>query len=295
MGHYRYHVEQSILDMAPEYVARHKLGRRHVFKGRFREYLPRHLGLRKLHQKAVLYVRGYLKRVAKAHLFLGKACFESELLVQKLGRKDGMSFFHRIRRGQVIILARVDYHACKCVYHPRKILVDNSPLHVDIPKQYPVKRVVQHNVQPLERAHGGDLGHAQTGAIIAEPYIPLLLFSGFVQGSPHQPEILLRRIGSAKPLRRRAERHVIKQALASCPNYGYHVGALFCSGDGLCDILINISRRHDDIKKRPLLIAEIRKKSLSVFNVLFDTVNGLLDKRLKSRPDLMLRPAGKLE
>ena len=64
-------IEEGILHMAAEDVARHKLRGGHVLQGSLGEDLPGHLGLRQLIEEAVLHIGIDLKGVAQAHLLLG--------------------------------------------------------------------------------------------------------------------------------------------------------------------------------------------------------------------------------
>ena len=155
------HVEQGVLHVAPEDVARHELGGRHVLEGRLGEDLPGHLGLSELVEEAVLPGGVDLEGVAQALLLLGEPGAQGELLVEELARQDRVGLLHRVRRGEIVVLARVDDDARKGVDPAGEALVDQRPLHVDIPEQDAVEGVVQHHVQPLQGAHGGDLRHAQ--------------------------------------------------------------------------------------------------------------------------------------
>ena len=98
--------------------------------------------------------------MAQALLLFGEPRAEGELLVEELARQDRVGLLHRIRRGQVVVLARVDDDAREGVDPAGKALVDQRPLHVDVPEQDAIEGVVEHHVQPLEGAHGGDLRHA---------------------------------------------------------------------------------------------------------------------------------------
>ena len=169
------HVEEGVLDVAPEDVARHELGGGHIFERRPGEDLPGHLGLGQLVEKAVLPGGVDLEGVAKAHLLLGQPRAEGELLVQKLAGQDRVGLLHRVRRGEIVVLARVDDDPGEGVDPAGEALVDQRPLHIDVPEQDAVEGVVEHHVQPFEGAHGGDLRHAQARAVVAEADVAVLL------------------------------------------------------------------------------------------------------------------------
>ena len=178
-----------------------------------------------------------------------------------------MRLFNRVGRGEVIILARVNYYARERVDNAREILVDYRALHVDVAEQYAVKRVVKHNVEPFKRAHRRYLGHTKTRTVVTEPNVALFLASDLVERFTHEPEILLRRVCSSKALRRSAIGNIIKKALTRRANYGDYIRALLRCGLRLGYILVGVSRRNDYIKIRTFLVAVLRQKIVALRNI----------------------------
>ena len=149
------HVEEGILDVAAEDVAGHELCRRHVLQRSLGENLAGHLGLCQFQQETVLEHRVHLEGVSESHLLLRQTGDEGQLLVDDIGGKHGMCSFDGIGCGQVVVLAGIDDDSCKSVDDPREELVNESPLHVDVPEEDTVEGVVEHHVESLERAHDG--------------------------------------------------------------------------------------------------------------------------------------------
>ena len=82
-----------------------------------------------------------------------------------------MPVLDRVRGGEVVVLARVDHDSRERDDPPRKMLVDQGSLHVDVAEKNPVHRVVEQKVQPLHRAQSGDLRHAKPRAVVREPNV----------------------------------------------------------------------------------------------------------------------------
>ena len=84
---------------------------------------------------------------------------------------------------------------------------------VDVAEEDPVQRVVDHHVEALDRAHRGDLRHAQARAEVRQAHVAAVLLRPLVERLAHDPEVLLRGERAAVALRRRAVGHVVEQAL----------------------------------------------------------------------------------
>ena len=79
-----HYVEQSILDVASEYISCHEFCRWHILKRSVRENLPCHLCLGQFKQESVLVHRIHLKSVAQTHLLFRKTGEKSQLLIDKV-------------------------------------------------------------------------------------------------------------------------------------------------------------------------------------------------------------------
>lgn len=55
-------------------------------------------------------------------------------IIDQIGSQNSMCFFDSVGSSQVVIFACVDNHSGKAVDHPRHKLVDQRPLHIDIPE-----------------------------------------------------------------------------------------------------------------------------------------------------------------
>ena len=241
-------VEQRVLDVATEDVARHELGGRHVFQRRVGEDLAGHLCLREFHEEAVFEHRVHLEGVTQAHLLFRQTGNLGQLLVDEVGGQHGMRGFHGVGGGQVVVLTRVDDDAREAVDDTAHILVDEGALHVDVAEQDAVEGVVQHDIEAFESAHDGDFGHAETRAVVAEADVAAYLLAHFVQGLTHDAEVLLRGEGAAKALGGGAVRHIVQEALACGADHGDDVGSLTGTGLGLHHILVDVTRGHNNIK-----------------------------------------------
>ncbi|KAF5059238.1 hypothetical protein DSECCO2_337980 [anaerobic digester metagenome] len=166
-----------------------------------------------------------------------------------------MGFFKGIGCGQIVVFSGVDDDAGIAVDHAGEVLVDHGPLHVDVPEQDAVQGIVEHDVQPFHGTHGGDFRHAQAGAVVAQAYVAAQLFPYFIQGSPHQAEVLLGGHGSAEAFRSGAVGHIVEQALTGGADDGDDVGALPGCRLGLDDILIDIARGYDQVQVGSGLVA----------------------------------------
>ena len=196
--------------------------------------------------------------------------------------------------GQVVILTGVDDDAGIAVDDAGEVLVNDGALHVDIAEQDAVQSVVQHDVQTLQSAHGGDFGHAQTGAVVAQTDIALLLTTHLVQSLTHQAEVLLGGIGTAEALGGGTVRHVVQQGLAGGTDHGDDVGTLLGAGLGLDDILIDITGGHDDVQVGAFLVAELIQECVAVSNVLVDASQGCVHIGLDSGADFGVGVSGDL-
>jgi hypothetical protein len=158
--------------------------------------------------------------------------------------------FHRVGGGQVVVFAGVDDDAGVGIDHAREELVDEGALHVDVAEDDAVHRVVEHHVQPLHGAHGGDLGHAQARAVVGQPDVAPELGAHLVQRGAHEAEVLLRGVGAAKAFGGGAIGHVVQQALAGGADHGHDVGALLGGGAGLHDVFKDVAGGHDEVQPR---------------------------------------------
>ena len=136
------------------------------------------------------------------------------------------------------------------VDHAREVLVDERPLRVDVAEEDAVQRIVEHHVEPLERAHRGDLRHAEAAAIVGQQHIPVDTLTDLIERGSHDPEVGLRRVGPAEALGRLTVRNEVEQRLAGAPNDGDDIGTLHRGRLALHGILEDVSRRDDDIEHR---------------------------------------------
>ena len=256
--------------MTAEDVAGHELGGRHVLQGRVGEDLAGHLCLRQLIQEGVLHGGIHLEGVAQTHLLLAHTGGLGEGLVDELGGQHGVGGGDGVVGGQVVILTGVDDNAGIAVDDTGEVLVDDGTLHVDIAEQDAVQSVVQHHVQTLQSAHGGDLGHAQAGAIVAQADVAVLLLAHLVQRSAHQAEVLLGGVGAAEALGGSAVRHVVQQGLAGGTDDSDDVGTLLGASLSLNDILVDVAGGHDDIQVGAFLVAPVAQVLVALGNVLVD-------------------------
>ena len=242
-----HHIEESVLDMAPEDIAGHELCRGHVFKRSLGEDLAGHLSLGELQQEAVLKHGIHLESVSESHLFLGKTGYESQLLVDDVGGQYGVGSLDCIGSGQVVVLSGIDDDSGKSVDHPGEELVYHRSLHVDVAEQDAVERIIEHHVKSLKCTHYGYLGHTQAGAVVAQADVASYLLSHLVQGLAHDSEILLCGIGAAEALGSGSVRHIVQQGLTGGADDGDDVGTLTCGGLGLHHVLVDVARSHDHI------------------------------------------------
>ena len=280
--------------MTPKDVARHELGGRHVLQGGLGEDLPGHLGLSELVEEAVLPRGVDLEGVAQALLLLGEPGAQGELLVEELAGQDRVGLLHRVRRGQVVVLARVDDDAREGVDPAGEALVDQRPLHVDVTEENAVEGVIEHHVQPLQGAHGGDLRHAEAGAVVAEADVAMLLRADLVESRPHEAEVLLGGVGAAEALGGGPVGHVIEEALARGADDRDHVRPLSGGGLGLDDVLVDVARGHDDVEVGPLLVAVLGQVLVPPGHILADALRAGFGCRLDGGLDLVEAVRGHL-
>ncbi len=194
--------------------------------------------------------------------------------------------------GQIVVLAGVDDDAGISVDNAGEELVHDGALHVDVAEQNAVQSVVQHDVQTLQSAHGGDLRHAQAGAVVAQPDIAVLLLAHLIQRGAHQTEVLLGGVGAAEALGGGAVGHVVQQGLAGGADDGDDVGALLGTGLGLDNILIDITGGHDDIQVGALLVAEAAQILVALGDVVVDALDGGIHIGLNGGADLAVAVGG---
>ena len=197
-----------------------------------------------------------------------------------------MGLLHRIGGGEIIVLAGVDDHAGVSVDGAGEVLVHQGALHVDVSEQDAIQGVVEHHVQALEGAHGGDLGHAQAGAVVAHPDVAAHLGPHLVHGLAHQAEVLLSGVGAAEALGGGPIGDVVQQRLAGGADDGDDVGALPGGGGRLGDVLIDVTGGHDQIDPGPLLVAVLGQEVLPALPAGGDLRHGLPDHRVQDRLDL---------
>ena len=147
-----------------------------------------------------------LERVAESDLPALEPGVEGEPLVDELRGEDGGRLLDGVGRRQVVVFARVDDDAGRRVDAAREVLVDEGPEGIDVAEDDAVERVVQHHVEPFERAHRRDLGHAEARAVVHEADVTADLRLEAVERRAHQPEVLLGREGAAEAARRGAVR-----------------------------------------------------------------------------------------
>ena len=203
-------------------------------------------------RNAVRQVRVDLEGVPEAELPVLEAGLLGEVLVEQLATRHRVRGLDRVGGGQVVVLAGVDDDPGAGVHLPAEPLVDEGPDRVDVAEQDPVHRVVEHHVQPLEPGQRGDLRHAQPGGVVGQPDVAAELLAGLVERGPHEPEVLLRRVGAGEALPGRALGHVVEQRLAGGADHRDHVGALAGGRLGLRDVLVDVAGRDDQVDPRPL-------------------------------------------
>ena len=249
-------VEQGVLYMALENVAGHVFGRRHVFQAGVGEHLAHQLRVRQLPQKTVLHLGVNLEGVAQAHLVGLETGQVGKLLVDQLRGQHRVCRLVSVGGGQVVVFAGVDDDAGVGIDHAREELVDEGALHVDVAKDDAVHRVVEHHVQPLHRAHGGDLGHAQARTVVGQADVAADLGAYFVQRGAHQAKVLLRGVGAAKAFGGGAIRHIVQQTLAGGTDHGDDVGALFCGRARLHHVFMDVAGGDDQVQPRRFALAQ---------------------------------------
>ncbi len=175
---------------------------------------------------------------------------QGEGLVDEVGADHRVALLEGVRGREVVVLAGVDDDAGAGVDQAAEVLVDERPLHVDVAEDDAVHGVVQHHVEALERAHGGDLRHAEAAGVVAEADVAAELLADLVEGGAHEAEVLLRRVGAAEALGGLAEGHVVEQALRRGADDGDHVGAGACGRLGLGGVLVDVAGGDDHVDVR---------------------------------------------
>ena len=99
--------------------------------------------------------------MAQTHLLLTHTGGLGEGFVQELGSQHRVSAGDSVVGGQIVVLTGVDDNAGITVDNTGEVLVNDGTLHIDVAEQDAVESIVQHNIQALQSAHSGDLGHAQ--------------------------------------------------------------------------------------------------------------------------------------
>src|SRR5674476_119152 len=161
-------VEHAVDDVAVEDVAWHVLGRRHVLERVAREELPDQLRIGDLVHDLIGFGRVDLEGVPEPDLPRFQVGAQCEGLVDEVGADDREALLEGVGGGEVVVLAGVDDDAGAGVDQTREVLVDERALHVDVTEDDAVHGVVEHHVEALQRAHGGDLGHAEATGVVAQ-------------------------------------------------------------------------------------------------------------------------------
>ena len=250
IGHHRNGVEQCILYLPAKDIAGHVLGGRHIFQRGIGEYLAYQLRVRQFPQEGVFLRRVDLERVAQTHQRDRHPRQRGKLLVDQLRGQNGMRGLVSIGGGEIIVLSGVDDDAGIGIDHPRKELIHKGALQVDVAEDDAVHRIVQHHIQPFQRAHRGDFGHAQPAAIIRQADVTAQLRAHLVQRGAHQAEVFLRGVSAAKAFRSGAIGHVIEQALPGRSDDRDDIGAGLGGVAGLGDVLIDIAGGDDEVEPR---------------------------------------------
>ena len=194
-----------------------------------------------------------LEGVPQAELPVLKARLLGEVLVEELAHSHGVRGLDGISRREVVVLARVDDDPGPRMHLTRKPLVHKGSDRVDVPKEDAVHRVVEHHVEPLEAGERRDLRHAETARVVGQADIAAEFLARLVEGSSHEPEVLLRGIGPGIALARRALGDEVEQALPGRTDDGDDVGTLARGLLGLRDVLVDVTSGDDEIDPGLLL------------------------------------------
>ena len=240
-------VEHAVDDVAVEDVAGHVLGRRHVLERVAGEQLPDQLGVGDLVDDLVGLGRVDLEGVPEPDLPGLQVGAQCEGLVDEVRADDREALLEGVGGGEVVVLAGVDDDAGAGVDEPREVLVDERALHVDVAEDDAVHGIVEHHVEALEGAHGGDLGHAEAAGVVAQADVAAELGADLVEGGAHEAEVLLRGVGAAEALGGLAVGHVVEQALRRGADHGDHVGAGARGGLGLSGVLVDVAGGDDHV------------------------------------------------
>src|SRR5665647_480959 len=238
-------VEHTVDDVALEDVTRHVLGGRHVLERIAGEELADELRIGDLVHDLVGRGRVDLEGMPETDLPGLKVGTQREGLVDEVGADDRVALLEGVGRGEVVVLAGVDDDAGAGVDQAAEVLVDEGALHVDVAEDDAIHAVVEHHVEALEGAHGGDLRHAEAARVVAEADVATELIADLVEGGAHEAEVLLRRVGAAEALGGLAEGHVVEQALRRRADDGDHVGAGASRGLGLRRVLVDVAGGDD--------------------------------------------------
>ena len=280
-------VEQSVLNVATENVTRHELGGRHVFQRSLREDFTQHLRLCQLIEETVLQHGVHLKGVAQALLLLGQTGQQSQLLVDEVGCQHRVCLLVGIGSGEIVVLASVDDNTCEAIDNAAEILVNQRALHVDVAEKNAVEGIVQHHIQALQGAHGGNLGHTQTGAIVTQADVAAYLLAHLVKRLAHDAEILLSGESAAEALGRSAIRHIVQQTLTRGADNGDDVSTLTGTGLSLHHILIDITSGNNDIQVGLAALANRGDILFTAFATATDTGDVFINKGCQGSLDLL--------
>ena len=192
-----------------------------------------------------------------------------------------MSLLVGVSGGKIVILTSVDDNAGKAIDDTAEVLVNQRALHIDVAEQDSVQCIVEHHIQSFQGTHGGNLGHAETGAVVAEADVTTNLFAHFVQRLAHDAEVLLCGKGAAEAFGGGAIWHIVQQALTRGANDGDDVSTL--AGTGLClhHILIDIACGDDDVQIGLATLADSGDILLTALATATDTGDISVDIRLK--------------
>src|SRR5665647_2006199 len=240
-------VEHAVDDVAVEDVARHVLGGRHVLERVAREELPDQLRIGDLVHDLVGFGRIDLEGVPEPDLPRLQIGAQREGLVDEVGADHREALLEGVGGGEVVVLPGVDDDAGTGVDQTREVLVDERALHVDVAEDDPVHGVVEHHVKALQRAHGSDLGHAETARVVAQADVAAELGADLVEGGAHEAEVLLGGVGAAEALGGLAVGHVVEQALRRGVDDGDDIGAARPGSLGLGGVLVDVAGGDDHV------------------------------------------------
>ena len=218
-------VEHRVVDVAAEDVAGLVLGGRHPLERCVGEDLPHELRLRDLEEEAVLDAGSISKAWPRPICSSFRPARLANASLMNCEASDRVGLLHGVGGGEVVVLAGVDDDAGARDDPAREVLIDEGAPHVDVAEEDAVHGVVEQHVEPLDRRHPGDLGHAQAGRVVGLPDVAAELALASSRARAHDSEVLLGREGAAVALGGRAVGHVVEQRLRGRADDRDDVGA----------------------------------------------------------------------